>query len=72
MPFYATALVVISVNRFFLAALSASLPHVVEPEQLVTANALSTTSGSVAAAVGGGVAVAAARRSSATATAGTR
>ena len=31
-PFYATALLVISVNRFFLAALSAALPHVVEPD----------------------------------------
>jgi MFS family permease len=57
-PFYATALLVTSVNRFFLAAQSAAQPHVVEPERLVTGNALSTTSGSVAAALGGGVAVA--------------
>ena len=56
-PFYATALLVTSVNRFFLAGLSAALPHVVPPTQLVTANALSTTSGSVAAAIGGGAAV---------------
>ena len=56
-PFYATALLVTSVNRFFLAAQSAAQPHVVEPEQLVTGNALSTTSGSVATAVGLGVAV---------------
>lgn len=56
-PFYATALLVTSVNRFFLAGLSAALPHVVPPRQLVTANALSTTSGSVAAAVGGGLAL---------------
>ena len=56
-PFYATALLVTSVNRFFLAAQSAAQPHVVEPERLVTGNALSTTSGSVATAVGLGIAV---------------
>jgi MFS family permease len=56
-PFYATALLVTSVNRFFLAAQSAAQPHVVEPEQLVTGNALSTTSGSVATALGLGIAV---------------
>ena len=55
--FYATALLVTSVNRFFLAAQSAAQPHVVEPDQLVTGNALSTTSGSVAAAVGAGIAL---------------
>lgn len=56
-PFYASALLVISISRFVLAALSASLPHVVPAEELVTANAVSTTSGTVAAAVGGGAAV---------------
>ena len=55
--FYATALLVTSVNRFFLSAQSAAQPHVVEPEQLVTGNALSTTSGSVAAALGAGIAL---------------
>jgi MFS family permease len=55
--FYATALLVTSVNRFFLAAQSAAQPHVVEPERLVTGNALSTTSGSVAAVLGGGIAL---------------
>jgi hypothetical protein len=54
---YATALLVTSVNRFFLAAQSAAQPHVVAPEQLVTGNALSTTSGSVVAAAGGGLAL---------------
>ncbi|MBO0890333.1 MAG: MFS transporter [Acidothermales bacterium] len=48
-------LVVISVNRFFLAALSAALPHVVTDDTLVTANSLSTTSGTILAFVGGGV-----------------
>lgn len=48
-------LVVVSVNRFFLAALSAALPHVVTDDTLVTANSLSTTSGTIAAFLGGGV-----------------
>lgn len=52
--FYAGALAVVSVNRFFLTALSAALPHLVTPTQLVTANSLSTTSG-FAASVGGGL-----------------
>lgn len=55
--FYATALLVTSVNRFFLSAQSAAQPHVVTPEQLVTGNALATTSGGVVAVVGGGLAL---------------
>lgn len=53
--FYGTALVVLSVNRFFLAALSAALPHVVVRAELVMANSLSTTSGTIAAFLGGGL-----------------
>lgn len=53
LPFYLGALAVIAVNRFFLAALSASLPHVTAPGHLVFANALTTTLGTVAAVVGG-------------------
>ena len=56
-PFYLSALAVISVNRFVLSALSASQPHVVEPERLITANAVSTTAGAVVAACGGGSAI---------------
>jgi MFS family permease len=56
-PFYVSALVVISVNRFFLAAQSAAQPHVVTPETLVTANAVSTTSGTVITTVGAGLAL---------------
>lgn len=56
-PFYVSALVVVSVNRFFLSALSAALPHVVDAAELVTANALSTTSGAIATTVGAGAAV---------------
>jgi MFS family permease len=56
--FYVAGLAVFSVNRFVLAALSAGLPHVVDEPSLVSANALSTTSGSVATVVGGGAALA--------------
>ena len=51
--FYAAALLVLSVNRFLLSALSAALPHVVQRRMLVLANALSTTSGTIAAFAGG-------------------
>src|SRR3954451_4782292 len=53
--FFGTALVVISLTRFVLAALSASLPHVVVRDELVMGNSVSTTSGTVIALVGGGV-----------------
>lgn len=56
-PFYLSALIVVSVNRFVLSALSACLPHVVADRRLITANALSTTSGAVATAVGGAAAI---------------
>lgn len=52
--FYVTALAVLGVNRFFLAALGASLPHVVTPERLMMANAVTPTSGTVAAFLGAG------------------
>jgi MFS family permease len=55
--FYVTAVAALGVNRLFLSALSAGLPRIVDERRLVTANALSTTSGSVAtiagAAIGG-------------------
>ncbi len=54
---YGTALATISVNRFFLAGLSAALPHVVTEDQLVTANAVSTTLGAIATVAGGGIAL---------------
>ncbi|MCC3652799.1 MULTISPECIES: MFS transporter [Streptomyces] len=54
--FYLSALSVTAVNRFILACLSAALPHVVADErQLVTANALSPTAGTLAATAGGGL-----------------
>lgn len=45
-------LVCLSVNRFLLAGLSASLPHVVSADDLVTANALTPTAGTLAVLVG--------------------
>jgi MFS family permease len=57
-PFYVAGLAVFSVNRFILSALSAGLPHTADPDRLVSANALSTTSGAVATVMGGGVAIA--------------
>lgn len=56
-PFYASALVCVSINRFVLAALSAALPHAVDGPILVGANALSTTSGAIAATAGGAIAI---------------
>ncbi len=54
--FLGAALLVTALNRFILAGLSAALPRVVaRPEQLVTANALSPTLGTVAAFCGGGL-----------------
>lgn len=52
-------LVVLGVNRFILAALSAGLPHVVVDRYLVTGNALAPTAGTIASVVGGvaGVAI---------------
>src|SRR2546430_2468939 len=41
------ALLIIGINRFVLTGLAASQPHVVPEEQLVTANALATTLGTV-------------------------
>lgn len=53
--FFAAALLVTALNRFILSGLSAALPRVVDQEQLVTANSLSPTLGTVAAASGGGI-----------------
>ncbi|MCF2533890.1 MFS transporter [Yinghuangia soli] len=50
--FYTSCLLVLSVNRFVLAGLSASLPRVVPEERLVLANAVSPTAGTVAASAG--------------------
>lgn len=44
---------VLGVGRFVLAGLSASLPHVAAGKQLITANALTPTSGTIAFVLGG-------------------
>jgi MFS family permease len=52
-PLYAAYLLVLGVNRFFLASLSAALPHTVPPDKLVMANSVSPTAGGVMALIGG-------------------
>src|SRR5919112_2066891 len=53
--FYAVVLACLSVNRFLLAGLSASLPHTVTGDDLLTANALTPTAGTVAFVAGLGM-----------------
>ncbi|WP_327587105.1 MFS transporter [Nonomuraea sp. NBC_00507] len=53
--FYGAALAVLGVNRFFLASLGASLPHVVPIDRLMAANAIVPTSGTVVTFLGFGV-----------------
>jgi MFS family permease len=52
-PLYVSVLAVLGVNRFFLASLSAALPHVVDQDKLVMANAVGPTAGTIAAFLGG-------------------
>jgi len=54
--FAACTLLVIAANRFFLAGLGASLPHVVDDARLVTANSIGTTLGTLGYAAGLGTA----------------
>ena len=49
---YVLTLVTLSINRFLLSALSAGLPRVVPRDQLLMANAITPTLGTVAAGVG--------------------
>lgn len=53
--FALSALCALAINRFYLAALSAALPNVVAEDQLVLANALSPTAGTILTIVGGGI-----------------
>ncbi len=53
LPLYLGALAVLGVNRFFLSALSAALPHVVAEDKLVMANSVAPTSGTIVAFAGG-------------------
>jgi MFS family permease len=52
-PLYVSALAVLGVNRFFLSAISAGTPHVVQSDKLVTANAVAPTSGTIVGFAGG-------------------
>jgi MFS family permease len=56
-PLYVAVLLVLGVNRFFLASLSAALPHVVAKDKLVMANSVSPTVGGIVAAIGGIIAL---------------
>ncbi len=49
---FGLVLLCLSVNRFLLAGLSAALPHVVREDELMTANALTPTAGTLAFLVG--------------------
>ena len=53
LPLYIGALLVLGVNRFFLSALSAALPHVIPRDKLVMANSVAPTAGTIMAFVGG-------------------
>lgn len=55
-PLYASILLAFSINRFFLAGLSAALPHVVDRDELVLANSITPTSGTIAFILGLGAA----------------
>ncbi len=54
---YVAVLLVLGVNRFFLASLSAALPHVVAEDKLVMANSVSPTAGGIVGAIGGIIAL---------------
>ncbi|WP_158880085.1 MFS transporter [Amycolatopsis anabasis] len=54
---FALALVAEGISRFVGSGLSASLPHVVPVNTLVSANAIATTTGAMVAVLGGGCAI---------------
>lgn len=54
--FYTGVLVVMSLNRFLLAALSAALPHTIDSREYLVANAVVPTIGPAGALVGAGIA----------------
>jgi len=53
--FYAGVLLAMSLNRFLLAALSAALPHTIDPDEYLVANAVVPTVGPAGALIGLGV-----------------
>lgn len=58
LAFYAIVLVLMSLNRFVLAALAASLPHTIDPDEYVIANSVMPTIGPIGAIVGAGTGLA--------------
>ena len=54
-PLAMLVIISLGINRFLQAALAASIPHVVSPDQLVTANALFPTLGTVGATLAAAV-----------------
>ena len=58
LPIWLGALAVLGINRFFLSSLSAALPHVLEPDELVMGNSVGPTSGTVVAFIGGIIGIA--------------
>lgn len=57
LPLYVSALVVMGIGRFVGSGLSASLPHVVDEDHLVEANALATTAGAITSVFGAACAI---------------
>jgi MFS family permease len=53
--FYGGVLVAMSLNRFLLAALSASLPHTIKPEEYMVANSVVPTVGPAGVLIGAGL-----------------
>ena len=53
--FYGSVLLAMSLNRFLLAALSASLPHTIDAEEYMVANAVVPTVGPAGVLIGAGV-----------------
>ncbi|HVL91464.1 MAG TPA: MFS transporter, partial [Actinomycetota bacterium] len=68
--FYLLVLLVLSANRFFLATMSAVLPQFVPEDDLLVANSVSSTGGSVSNVIGLGIGSALAAVVGGTATAG--
>lgn len=53
--FYGCVLVAMSLNRFVLASLSAALPHTIDPDEYLVANAVVPTVGPAGALLGAGI-----------------
>ena len=53
LPLYISVLAVLGANRFFLSAISAGTPHVVQSDKLVMANAVAPTCGTIVGFAGG-------------------